>query len=318
MKIIATINPTSLTDNLVDIFKKYSVDIIRLNGAHIDVTFIDDTLNEIRDKFGDAPKIMIDLPGNKIRTANITEPISLKENANFYLYKDQFNFSDFINYLISGDTIIANDGLFTFTVTEIFSNKIVLKSYSDGKLFSGKGMHLTRKNALTELPLFFDKDILLIEAAVKNKIDCVGVSFVRKKEDIIKINSILKNTEVQPFFKIETAEAYENLNEILNAGEIFNIDRGDLSSAIGMENIPLAQRKIISEVKQHSKKIFLATQFFHYMVEHPIPLIAEIDGFYNALELGVDGIQLSEETAVGKYPEEILRLIRRMEKNFEK
>jgi pyruvate kinase len=76
--------------------------------------------------------------------------------------------------------------------------------------------------------------------------------------------------------------------------------------------------KIIKAVKKQNKKIFLATQFFHYMVDHPIPLIAEIDGFYNALELKVDGIQLSEETAIGKYPEEILSTIRGMEKDFDK
>jgi pyruvate kinase len=318
LKIIATINPAVVNEKTAELFKKYNVDIIRINGAHIDINFFNDIIKQTRDCFGSEVKLLIDLPGNKIRTANITEPIEVKNNEKFYLYRNQFNYLKFFDIVRINDTILANDGLYTFKVLDIVSDKIIFKSYSNGKLSAGKGMHLVRTEALKDLPLLFEKDIELINKSIENNIDYIGVSFIRNKDDVLQINKLVQNTNVQPIFKIETKDAYQNLEDIIPNADMFNIDRGDLSSAIGIQNIPLAQREIIKAVKNQNKKIFLATQFFHYMVDHPIPLIAEIDGFYNALEHKVDGIQLSEETAIGKYPEEILSTIRGMEKDFDK
>ena len=61
-----------------------------------------------------------------------------------------------------------------------------------------------------------------------------------------------------------------------------------------------------------NRKVFLATQFLKYMEEKPIPSIAEVIDLYNTLKMGVYGIQLSEETAVGAHPEKCLEVIDRI------
>ena len=62
-------------------------------------------------------------------------------------------------------------------------------------------------------------------------------------------------------FKIETSSAIKNLNKIIKYGENFLIDRGDLSKEIGIENIPLAQRKILKLGNKRKKNVYIATNF---------------------------------------------------------
>ena len=42
---------------------------------------------------------------------------------------------------------------------------------------------------------------------------------------------------------------------------------------------------------------------------NPIPTIPEVIDMYNTLQSGIYGIQMSEETAIGKYPKECLDVI---------
>ena len=45
------------------------------------------------------------------------------------------------------------------------------------------------------------------------------------------------------------------------------------------------------------------------MEHNPVPSIPEIIDMYNTLKKGIYGIQMSEETAVGKYPKKCLEII---------
>ena len=92
-----------------------------------------------------------------------------------------------------------------------------------------------------------------------------------------------------------------NLQAILSHSPIVLVDRGDLAGEIGIENIPSAQSTIIQMAHWSQTRIIFATQFFTSMVETPIPLIAELNDCYNCIQQGIAGIQLSEETAIGKH-----------------
>ncbi len=315
MKIIGTINPYSINNEIVDIFKKYKVDIIRINGAHIYYNDLTILLKEIEKKFDYNYKLLLDIPGNKIRIVNLLEPIVLSRNQEFCIFFEQLNYPQITNYIKKGDIILSNDGLYKFEIIEINKNKINLLSHSDGKLTNGKGLHFqikSNKSINIRIPFLFEKDKILIEYAIKNRIDYIGVSYVRSVENINEIKKILGRKKTQPIIKIETKEAYNNLEEIIKNRDIINIDRGDLSSEIGIINISKAQEKIIKIAKKYNKEVFLATQFFYYMIEHPIPLISEIDAFYYVLKQNISGIQLSDETVKGKYIENILKIIREL------
>ena len=90
------------------------------------------------------------------------------------------------------------------------------------------------------------------------------------------------------------------------------VDRGDLSTEVGIEKIPAYQAHILNKALYFNKKVFLATQFLKNMEINPIPTIPEVIDLYNTLQMGIYGIQMSEETAVGKYPKECLEMIAKL------
>ncbi|MDR0842293.1 MAG: hypothetical protein LBP68_02615, partial [Acidobacteriota bacterium] len=159
----------------------------------------------------------------------------------------------------------------------------------------------------------FDKDKALIDIANRRKITYVGLSFVRNTDDIDEAESLIENCEI--IVKIETLAAVRNINKILAKADYFLIDRGDLSSDVGIENIPRYQNFIIDKVNFFQKHVFIATQLLKNMETKPIPTIAEIEAYYALLKKGVYGFQLSEETAIGEHVKECVEILGRLDKN---
>ena len=305
-KIIATVGPSLL--NKHPISELYSDDLIfRVNGAHGSISDITEYINRIRKEKKDA-SILMDLPGNKIRTNNIMEPLKLTVGEPFELSFQQTNFINFFKYIKMGYKVWANDSTYEFEVIKVNQNveTITFLSKSDGFLLNNKGMHV--RGIHRDIPFLFDKDIKLIEIANKLNLEFIGLSLMRNLNDI-KAAKELVNQNTKIITKVETKAAVQ-FKEILNNTDFILIDRGDLSTEVGLENIPSYQRHILNEAKINGVKTFLATQFLKNMEINPIPSIPEIIDLYNTVADGVYGIQLSEETAVGKYPYDCVQVVR--------
>jgi len=313
-KVIATVGPGFLHKTPINEVHNDNI-IYRINGAHGNTENIRSYINEIKKQVPDA-KILMDLPGNKIRTANFEYGyIDIEENKEFEIYFYQFNYKDFYKYIKPGDIVLANDSIFKFEVKTIDTEneKIIFKSYSTGKLLNNKGFHI--KGVSKNLPFLFEKDLALIDLANEYELDFIGLSFVRNKEDVIEAKKLIKNSEL--IVKIETLSAVENLSTILEETEFILIDRGDLSTDVGILNVPKFQKFIIEKALFYNKKVFLATQFLKTMEINPIPTFPEVIDLYNTLKTGIFGIQLSEETAVGKYPEKCINTVFEIIKKIE-
>ena len=311
-RIIVTVGPSllyriPLTETHKDEY------IYRINGAHGDMNEIEKHILVIKEQIPDAV-ILLDLPGNKVRTANLNVPIKFQNGKEFSILSRQINYQGFYKYVKKGDSVWANDSVFRFTIQQADEEQIVLLAEIDGELHNNKGLHV--RGIHDDVPFLFDKDYRLIELANKYKIDFIGLSFVRNVEDLQLAREYI-NIEVEIIAKVETKSSVVNIQSILNNVEYILLDRGDLSTEIGIEKIPDYQKFIIDKTLFHNKRIFLATQFLKNMEETPVPTIAEVIDMYNTLKSGVYGIQLAEETAVGKYPKECLNLIDRLIKEVD-
>lgn len=302
--IIVTIGPSVLAGETLEMINQSGPCIYRINGAHSDAKSASELIKIIRSRLPEA-KIMIDLPGNKIRTANLDNPIQLNKNEPFSMRKTQFNFDKFHEFVKKGDIIFANDSTLKIEVMSVDSFFIHFKSHSDGILNTNKGFHLQGIN--DGLPFLFQRDLDLIEVSNKEKIAFISLSFVRNAQDVREAKKFIEDSS-RIFAKIETKQSLSHLEEIMAEADNFNVDRGDLSADIGLVNIPSAQEKIISTAKSLNKKIFLATQFLKSMENQPVPYIAEVSDLARSIQIGINGIQLSEETAIGKYPKECVHL----------
>lgn len=307
---ILTVGPSLLNETpLTELHLKKN--IYRINGAHGSIEDIENTVNKIRSQVAEAD-ILIDLPGNKVRTKDFIEPMHVVKDEMFEIPSCKFNYTGYYKHLKKGMVVWANDSTLKFIVEDANETRIKFMSESTGILQNNKGMHV--RGIHDNIPFLFDKDKQLIELCNRMNITFIGLSFVRTAENIKKAKALIQNSTV--ISKVETLEAVQNLNDILEEVEYILIDRGDLSTDIGIEKVPQYQKYIIETSLYNSKKVFLATQVLKNMEAKPVPTIAEINDLWTVSKMGVYGVQMSEETAVGMYVRECVDVLERMDEEI--
>ena len=172
-----------------------------------------------------------------------------------------------------------------------------------GVLRSRKGMHVPRAEAHVES--FTDADAVALEMAIAIKADFVGLSFVRRPEDVEPVRGpAARSAGIGPQLvaKIETAVALDHLPGIVGAADAVMVARGDLGIQVPARRVPLIQKEIIRFCNMAGKPVITATQMLESMTRSPLPTRAEVNDVANAVIDGTDALMLSEETAVGEYP----------------
>ena len=310
-KIYCTLGPSSLNKDFLK-FTNRKVNLLRLNMSHVDINMLQKNINLIK-KYSSIP-ICIDTEGAQIRSKVKKEKIYKKKDkldisiiGNFSLYPN----SVFSKLKVRDILDIGFEGLKS-QIIKITKSKILTKVTKAGKLENNKGIYIV--NRKINLNYITEKDIKAIQIGKKNKIKNYALSFVNTYEDIKRFNKILPYEN--KIFKLETKSAMKNLNLILKTGNNFLIDRGDLSKEIGIENVPIAQRKILKLAKKKRKKVYIATNFLESMIHKSFPTRAEVNDIFNAVELGANGIVLAAETAIGQHPKECIMLLKKIFKSF--
>ena len=216
---------------------------------------------------------------------------------------NNFNQPKLFSIIEEGDTVLSSDGQIELVVDKISNERMTLLSLCTGVLQNNKGIHIKNKS-LDQLPVFTEKDKLLIKYIKQNQIDYAGVSFVRSPEQVMEAIAVFSNSRVKPIIKLETREATEreSLRKILKLHDTFSIDRGDLISEVGITHFPIIFNYTLDQCLSHKKRIFIATQIFASMVDNNMPYISEIIEFHRLYQLNITGIQLSEEISIGKNP----------------
>lgn len=307
-KFILTVGPALLHEVPIKEIHD-SRNIYRINSAHGSIEDIEGYIAEIRSQVPGAA-ILMDLPGNKVRTRNVPDNgIELVKGEEFSIPSECFNYPEFYCHLKPGMTAWANDSVFEFEVVRADRDKITFLSKSDGVLINGKGVHI--RGMHKDIPFLFEKDRELIGLANKYHLEYVGLSFVRSAENVREAKALLADG-ISVISKIETEDAVNDINNILPLVKYILVDRGDLSTDIGIINIPRYQKYIIEKAQYYDVKVFLATQVLKNMESKPIPTIGEVEALYEIYKSGVYGVQMSEETAVGKYIKETIAILNDM------
>jgi len=305
-KTIVTLGPSIIDKDKLKRIDACGECIYRINGAHIDADQVPNMMARTRAILPNA-KIMIDLPGNKIRTAKLSEPIRLIRDESFILYDYQTNYPGFCGCLNKGDIVRANDSIFTLEVMEADKLSAKMLSHSDGLLHSNKGLHI--KGVHKDIPFLFEKDRRLMDIADNHDVDYLSLSYVRTAADVQEVKRALAKKDLHLIAKVETQAAIDNLQDIFKEVESILVDRGDLSMDIDLIDLAFAQERIVKAALDADKNVYLATQFLKNMERNPIPLISEVIDLCRTVRSGIGGIQLSEETAVGRYPLESVKMV---------
>lgn len=305
--VIVTLSERLATPSSLRGFVERGATIFRINGAHVTVPTVQRIAHVIRRSVGRQAKVLLDCPGRKIRLANLPAMKRVKAGQPITLAARHFNYPTVLAALRVGQVLLTSDGQLELVVDSLDPGEARLLPRMDGVMENRKGVHVVGGGPA--LQLFSECDLEVVDVAKACGVDFLGLSFIRSEEDVVEARRLLQGSQVDLICKIETREACERLDEILRLTSHILVDRGDLSSEIGLCAVPTAERRIANQASRAGVRILIATQLLSHMVEHPIPSMAELMALHQVMTYA-DGVQLSEETVIGKYPFEVLETIR--------
>ncbi len=330
-KIVCTIGPVTETIEKLTELVNAGMNVMRLNFSHGDFAEHQSRVNNIREVMKNTGKtvaILQDLCGPKIRIGTFKDKmIVLHEGQTFTLTTDEIdgteekvhvNYPDLPREVKKGSIIMLQDGTKRLEVLEVIGNEIVTKVMIGGRLSGRKGVNVPGANL--SLSALTEKDRADVAFGIQNNVDFVALSFVRRASDITDLRKILNDAKsgAHIIAKIETPEALDCIDEIIEASDGIMIARGDLAIEIPAEEVPLVQKLIISKCNAVGKPVITATQMLESMIKNPVPTRAEVSDIANAIIDGTDAIMLSEETTLGDFPIESVKVMTKVALRVEK
>ncbi len=325
-KIVCTLGPATDKEDVLEKLIVRGMDVARCNfshGSYDEHKVRIDKVREYSEKHHTSTAVMLDTKGPEIRLGLFeNHEVMLEAGDQFVLYSEEregnkngisITYPDLYQDVEIGTTILIDDGLVEMEVIDLKDGQIICQVKNGGKVSDRKGVNVP--NVKLSMPFLSEKDKEDILFGIKEDVDFIAASFVRRADDIHKMRKFLNDHggyDINIIAKIENREGVENIDEILQASEGVMVARGDMGVEIPYEEVPVLQKMIIKKGMEAGKQIITATQMLDSMMKNPRPTRAETTDVANAIYDGTGAIMLSGETAAGLYPVEALETMVRI------
>ncbi len=328
-KIVCTLGPATDSVEAVEALISAGMDVVRLNFSHGDRDDHRSAIRRIRQVAERTPRqvgILQDLGGPKIRLGVLPEAgvlldtggtVGLAPEGDVPVDVLPVDYRFLLDDVDAGETILLADGAVELEVVEVRRDRLVCRVINGGLLTSRKGVNLPQ--ASLRVPSVTDKDLADLEVGLEEGVDFVALSFVRHEDDLRPVTDRISGLERPPMVtaKIEKPQAVERIEPILAVVDAVMVARGDLGVEMPPEKVPVIQKRIINAARRAGRPVITATQMLRSMVDSPRPLRAEASDVANAVLDGTDGLMLSEETAIGRFPDRAVRILDRIAREVE-
>ena len=315
-KIVCTLGPAVDDFESIKRLIESGMNVARLNFSHGSHDEHRGRIQHIRDASFelDTPvAIMLDTKGPEIRTGDIADggTIELQHNHKVVMTTEQVDgtadrlsvsYDKLPEDVEPGHHIFVADGLIDLEVERVEGNDIHCLIRNGGVMGSRKNVNVP--GIRPQLPTMTEKDRQDILFAIEEGVDFIAASFIRRADNVVDIREILDRDEsnIRIIAKIEDEEGLENIDEIIRVADGVMVARGDLGVQLSTEQIPMAQKRVITKCNRENKPVITATQMLDSMIHNPNPTRAELTDVANAIFDGTDCVMLSGETANGKHP----------------
>ncbi|AHA27453.1 pyruvate kinase [Candidatus Liberibacter americanus] len=314
IKIIATLGPSSSSEDVIRGLHEAGVNVFRINMSHTSHGMMYDLIKKIRSvelQFQCPIGILIDLQGPKFRVGKFADYRVCLQSGDIFTFDNNDSpgnadrvflpHPEVFEYVKAGDRLIIDDGRLKLCVQETGKDFIRCQVVSGTVISDRKGISFPDTFLPTQALTRKDREDL--DVALKTEeIDWIALSFIQSVDDLKEIRKIISEQQVGLMSKIEKSRAIEFASEIIQLSDAVMVARGDLGVEVPFESVPGIQRKLIRIARQLGKPVVIATQMLESMIMSPIPTRAEVSDVANAVFEEADAIMLSAETASGSYP----------------
>lgn len=331
-KIVCTLGPSSCTKEVISAMYDAGMNVCRLNfshGTHEEHAAKIKIIKELRTERGIPLPILLDTKGPEFRTGRYENgKITLKSGDEFTFTTEHIvgnekkvsvNYPYLCEVLKKGDTILLNNGLMSFTVTEVTDKDVKTVVVDGGETRDHKSMFFPNKDLKLDFLSEQDKSDILF--GIEQGIDFIALSFVSEEKNITEVRNFLKANHgdgIDIIAKIENTSGVKNLESIVKASDGIMVARGDLGVEMPYETIPNTQKRMIDVCRILGKRCITATEMLESMIHSPRPTRAEISDVANAVYDGTSAVMLSGETAAGDYPVEAVKAMAKIVEQAEK
>ncbi len=332
-KIVVTLGPASSSVEMIEEMVKAGADVCRINFSHGSYENVLEQIKNIRTinkKLGTHTAILADLQGPKLRIGKVeNDGVQLVAGKEIIITTVEcigtadriyITYPQFPKDVKVGENILIDDGKILLNVVETNGKDEVKAIISFGGLLSSKkGVNLP--NTKISLPCLTEKDLKDLDFALEQKVDWVGLSFVRSATDIIELKHLIQrfNSEVRTkvIAKIEKPEAILDIDNIIFETDALMVARGDLGVEVPMQEVPVIQKMLVRKCLEASKPVIIATQMMESMITNISPSRAEVNDVANSVMDGADAVMLSAETSVGKHPAKVVEAMTKIIEHVE-
>ncbi len=309
-KMVCTLGPATASAETIEALVQAGLSVARINmshGVHAEHRRSIDFVREAAERAGRPVAILADLAGPKIRVGDLEAPLTLAADDTVIMAAEgaeqpgdiPTTYVHLGEDLKPGDQVLLDDGLLEFECREVIDGRATFRVVRGGILKSRKGINMPGSDL--QAPSLTEKDLADLDFALDAGVEYVGLSFVRRPEDVRGLKERIQGKALV-VAKIEMARAVEALEEIVEEADAVMVARGDLGVELPFEQVPLVQKRIIRLANFYSRPVITATQMLESMITSPRPTRAEASDVANAILDGTDAVMLSGETAVGEYP----------------
>ncbi|KAL6647265.1 hypothetical protein ACP70R_014702 [Stipagrostis hirtigluma subsp. patula] len=342
-KLVCTVGPATCGPAELEALAVGGMNVARLNMCHGDREWHRGVIREVRrlnEEKGFAVAVMMDTEGSEIHMGDLGGAPSAKaEDGEIWIFSVRsfesplpertinVNYDGFAEDVRVGDELLVDGGMARFEVIEKLGPDVKCRCTDPGLLlpranltFWRDGSIVRERNAM--LPTISSKDWLDIDFGIAEGVDFIAVSFVKSAEVINHLKSYIaarsRGSDMAVIAKIESIDSLKNLEEIIRASDGAMAARGDMGAQIPLEQVPSIQQKVVKLCRQLNKPVIVASQLLESMIEYPTPTRAEVADVSEAVRQRADALMLSGESAMGRYPDKALSVLRSVSLRIEK
>ncbi len=326
--VFGTLGPSCRDEQVLSSMFAEGMTGIRINLSHVMLKDCLEDLDKVKRaaaKSGIVPKILIDMQGPELRIGKLDAPISLNDGDELVLEPTVPDKTDahpdtkavtldkrILDALEPEHEILLDDGKIAATIIEAGNSFAKARITRGGTLNGKKSIAIVGKTV--DMPALTDSDIENIKLACKSGIYGVMQPFVRSADDLKMLRSILDDNggkDIKIYAKIENTRGVDNLESFFEVADEMIIARGDLGNAVPLWTLPGVQKDIAGRCRAAHKPFMVVTQMLSSMEHSKVPTRAEVSDIYNAVLDGASSVMVTGETAVGEYPADVIKYMRK-------